>query len=81
MENSKPTKTLCCPNTRLTPYDGFALIGPSEYRSMVDVLQYLTFTHPCLSFNVHQLCQFMQNPTTSHLEAGKRVLRYVSIVP
>ena len=77
MENSKPTKTPSCPNSRLTPFDGTALPDPSEYRSMVGALQYLTFTRPDLSFSVHQLCQFMQHPTTSHLEAAKRVLRYV----
>ena len=77
MENSKPTKTPSCSNTRLTPFDGSALPDPFEYRSMVGALQYLTFTRRDLSFSVNQLCQFMQHPTTSHLEAAKRVLRYV----
>ena len=44
---------------------------------MVGALQYLTFTRPDLAFSMHQLCQFMQYPTTSHLEATKRVLHYV----
>lgn len=44
---------------------------------MVGALQYLTFTHPNLAFSVHQLGQFMQKPTTTHLEATKRVLQYV----
>ena len=37
----------------------------------------MTFTRPDLAFSVHQLCQFMSNPTTLHLEAAKRVLRYL----
>ena len=53
------------------------LHDPSEYRRMVGALQYLTFTRPDLSFSVHQLCQFMQHPTTSHFDAAKRVLHYV----
>ena len=77
MENSKPTKTPCCPNVCLTPFDGSILADPFEYRSMVGALQYLTFTRPDLAFSVHQLCRFMQHPTTSHLEAAKHVLRYV----
>ena len=77
MENSKPTKTPYCPNVRLTPFDSSVLANPSEYRSMVGALQYLTFTCLDLAFSVHQLCQFMQHPTTSHLEAAKRVSRYV----
>ena len=77
MENSKPTKTPCYPSTRLLPHDGVALSGPIKYRSLVGALQYLTFTRPNLAFSVHQLCQFMSNPTTIHLEAAKKVVRYL----
>lgn len=44
---------------------------------MVGALQYLTFTHPNLAFSVHELCQFMSNPTPTHLEVAKHVLIYV----
>ena len=77
MENVKPTKTPSYSSNRLTPYNGTCLSDPSKYRSMVRALQYLTFTRPDLAFSVHQLCQFMQHPTTTHLEAAKHVLRYV----
>ena len=77
MENSKPTKTSCCLSTCLLPHDGVALFDPTKYRSMVGTLQYLIFTRLDLAFSVHQLCQFMSNPTTLHLEAAKRVLRYL----
>lgn len=77
MENSKPTKTPSCPSTKLVPHEGVALSNPSVYRSMVGALQYLTFTLPNISFSVHQLCQFMSNQTSTHLEAAKHVLHYV----
>nr|XP_023913328.1 uncharacterized protein LOC112024911 [Quercus suber] len=77
MENAKPSKTPSYSSNRLTPFHGTYLSYPSEYRSMVGALQYLTFTRPDLAFSVHQLCQFMQHHTTTHLEAAKRVLRYV----
>ncbi|XP_030944548.1 uncharacterized protein LOC115969116 [Quercus lobata] len=77
MENSKPTKTPPCPSTRLVPHDGVTLFDPTQYRSMVGALQYLTFTRPDIAFIVHQLCQFMSHPTTTHLEATKHVLRYI----
>lgn len=77
MHNSKPTKTPCCLATSLTPTTGYLLTDPTTYRSMVGALQYLTFTRLDLAFSVHQLCQFMQSPITTHLEAAKRVLHYV----
>ena len=77
MENSKPTKTPCCPSSRLFPHDGVAFSDPTEFRSMVGAFQYLTFTRPNLAFSVHQLYRFMSKPTTVHLEAAKRFLRYI----
>ena len=77
MENSKPVKTPCCSSSRLVPHSGVPLSDPSVYRSMVGALQYLTFTRLDLAFSVHQLCQLMSKPTSDHLEAAKRVLRYL----
>jgi hypothetical protein len=66
-----------CPNTRLSLHDGDPLPDPHGYRSMVGALHYLTFTRPDISFAVHQVCQYMSAPTTTHLAAAKRVLRYI----
>jgi hypothetical protein len=49
----------------------------SKYRSIVGGLQYLTLTRPDISFAVNKVCQFLHSPTTLHMEAVKRVLRYV----
>lgn len=51
--------------------------APNIYRSLVGALQYLTFTRPDLSFVVQQACQFMSAPTQDHLQASKRILRYL----
>uniref|UniRef100_A0A2N9GVX2 Integrase catalytic domain-containing protein n=1 Tax=Fagus sylvatica TaxID=28930 RepID=A0A2N9GVX2_FAGSY len=66
-----------CPNTRLSLHDGDPLPDPHAYRSMVGALHYLTFTRPDISFVVHQVCQYMSTPTTTHLAAAKRVLKYI----
>uniref|UniRef100_A0A2N9EUK7 Integrase catalytic domain-containing protein n=1 Tax=Fagus sylvatica TaxID=28930 RepID=A0A2N9EUK7_FAGSY len=50
---------------------------PHGYRSLVGALHYLTFTRPDISFSVHQVCQYMSAPTTIHLAAAKRILRYL----
>ena len=77
MENSKIVKTPSCSSSRLVPHSGILLFDPTVCRSMLGAFQYLTFTRPNLAFNVHQLCQFMSKPTSVHLEAAKRVLRYL----
>ena len=77
MFDTKPAKTPCCLNTRLTLTDGTLLSEPHSYRCLVGALHYLTFTRPDLSFVVHQVCQFMQSPTTTHLATVKCILRYL----
>ncbi|XP_019265763.1 PREDICTED: uncharacterized protein LOC109243311 [Nicotiana attenuata] len=52
-------------------------IDPSVYRSIVGSLQYLTLTRPDITHDVNLASQFMQNPNGMHLQAVKRILRYV----
>ncbi|KAJ7560799.1 hypothetical protein O6H91_04G146800 [Diphasiastrum complanatum] len=48
------------------------------YRSLIGSLIWLTITRPDLSYCVHKLSQFMQDPKIQHWKMAKRVLRYVS---
>jgi hypothetical protein len=48
------------------------------YRSVVGSLHYLVNTRPDLAYSVGFISRFMENPTTEHLAAMKRVLRYVA---
>ncbi|CAM8953525.1 unnamed protein product [Rhodiola kirilowii] len=42
---------------------------------------YLTITRPDLAHSVHILSQFMNTPTTDHLKAAHRLLRYIKNAP
>ncbi|GAU24783.1 hypothetical protein TSUD_356130 [Trifolium subterraneum] len=53
------------------------LPSPTEYRTLVGSLQYLSLTRPDIAFSTNKLTQFMQNPRTAHWSALKRVLRYL----
>ncbi|XP_068316361.1 uncharacterized mitochondrial protein AtMg00810-like [Pyrus communis] len=77
MNGCKPTATLCKPHTQLLATEGEVLEDPSAYRSLVGVLQYLTFTRPDLLYAVNMACQYMTNPTDIHFGLVERMLRHV----
>ncbi|XP_070667880.1 uncharacterized mitochondrial protein AtMg00810-like [Malus domestica] len=47
------------------------------YRSTIGALLYLTWTISDLIFTVNQVCQHMHSPRTIHLQAVRRILRYL----
>lgn len=48
-----------------------------KYKSVVGALQYLTITHPGISFAVNKVCQYLRTLTDSHWAAVKHILRYL----
>ena len=50
---------------------------PTQYRSIVGALQYVTLTRPDIFFAVNKVCQFMQSPNTDHWIMVKRILWYL----
>ncbi|CAL8106349.1 unnamed protein product [Prunus armeniaca] len=77
MTDCKPCPTPLPSDTRLSCTDGDPLSDPSTYRSMVGGLQYLTLSRPDISFAVNQVCQFMHDLRSSHLQIVKRIFRYI----
>ncbi|KAJ0985382.1 hypothetical protein J5N97_003738 [Dioscorea zingiberensis] len=57
--------------------DGDLCSDATLYRSLVGALQYLTITRPDISHAVTAVSQYMHAPTELHLQAVKRILRYV----
>lgn len=47
------------------------------YRSLAGALQYLTFTHPDISYVVQQVYLHMHTPCTDHVLTLKHILHYV----
>lgn len=71
---------ITCPlehKVQLTKDEEGELVDPTEYRSIVGGLRYLTHTRPDISFVVGVVSRFMEKPTTKHLQAVKGILRYV----
>ena len=62
---------------KLTAEKGDPLTDPTKYQKLVGKLIYLTLTRPDITYTVHILSKFMHKPTSIHLQAAKRVLRYL----
>jgi hypothetical protein len=67
------------PTEKIASSDGDLLSSDdaTRYRSVVGGLQYLSLTHPDISFSVNRVCQYMSSPTTTHWVAVKHILRYL----
>jgi hypothetical protein len=77
MSESKPYPAPCLTGSKMSRFDGEPLHNPTAYRHIVGALQYVTLTRPDIAYSVNQLCQHMHAPTSTHLIAAKRVLRYL----
>lgn len=73
----KPISTPMEPNLKLCAYDGKDLDDTRMYRQIVGSLIYLTISRPDITFVVGIVSRFMQKPKKPHLEAVKRILRYI----
>ena len=74
---AKPVGTPLEQNHKLALVGNSDLRDPGQYRRLVGRLIYLTITRPELSYCVHMLAQFMQQPKDEHWEAALRVVRYL----
>ncbi|XP_061353302.1 uncharacterized mitochondrial protein AtMg00810-like [Gastrolobium bilobum] len=77
MIDCNPVSTSMEPDLKLSKYDGGERVDPSNYRSLVGCLRYLTCTRPDLCLSVGIISRFMEDPGYTHWKAAKRILRYV----
>ncbi|KAI5328385.1 hypothetical protein L3X38_027782 [Prunus dulcis] len=77
LHEANPCLTPVATGSQLSSLHGSSLSDPTQYHSLVGMLQYLTLIHLDISFAVNQVCQFMHQPTGIHWKAVKHILRYV----
>ena len=75
--NHKPYKLPMDPNLKLQADVGTPMTDPEVYRRFIGKLIYLTVTRPDICYTVQLLSQFMQAPTSVHMQAVKHLLRYL----
>nr|GEW54283.1 putative reverse transcriptase, RNA-dependent DNA polymerase, Gag-polypeptide of LTR copia-type [Tanacetum cinerariifolium] len=67
--------------TKLGKGEEEAQVDTTQYRRLVGRLLYLQATRPDVTYAVNFLSQFVSDPRQNHLEAAKRVLRYLKGTP
>jgi hypothetical protein len=54
------------------------VVYATEYRGLIDCLQYLVHTRPDITYAVGYMGRFMEKPTTEHLNAVNPILFYIA---
>nr|GEU66978.1 ribonuclease H-like domain-containing protein [Tanacetum cinerariifolium] len=77
LKDAKPIKTPMSSDTKLTKDEECESVDSTKYRGMIGSLLYLTASRPDIMFSVYLCARFQENPKTSHIEAVKRIFRYI----
>eukprot|EP00253_Pinus_taeda_P007463 PITA_07463 len=77
MEDSKPVCTPMVRGCSLSANDDSVVVHQSTYISMIGSLLYLTRTRPDIMHAVGIVGRFQGNPTKTHLQAVKRIFKYL----
>lgn len=78
MSDSKPVNTPLVPGFKLNRDVGGKAVDDTCYKQIVGSLMYLTATRPDIMFSVSLISRYMSRPTELHLQAAKRILRYLN---
>jgi len=77
MEYAKQIDTTIATTTKLDLEGTCSAVEQKLYRGMIGSLLYLTASRPNIVFSVGLCARFQTNPKESHLQAVKRILRYL----
>jgi hypothetical protein len=77
MEKSNSVKNPIVPGVRLMKDEEGSKVNATMYKQLVGSLMYLIATRLDLMYVVSLISRFMASPTELHLQAAKRVLRYL----
>ncbi|KAK6159284.1 hypothetical protein DH2020_006598 [Rehmannia glutinosa] len=77
MSSCKSSHTPIDTNVNVTASASTTYADPSLYRSLAGAFQYLTSIRPDISYDVQQVCLHMHDPRVDHMQALKRIIRYI----
>ncbi|KAK2969839.1 hypothetical protein RJ640_000656 [Escallonia rubra] len=79
MLDSKPVKTPMVRGVKLRKFDDGKKVDSKFFKSLVGSLRYLTCTRPDILFSIGLVSRFMEAPSSIHMKAAKRILRYLKV--
>ncbi|XP_074327179.1 secreted RxLR effector protein 161-like [Apium graveolens] len=77
MGDCNPTKYPMDPKEQIGHDEKGRPVDASQYISMVGGLRYVVHTRPDIAYSVGIVNRYMERPTKLHLDAVKRIMRYV----
>ncbi|CAL9028826.1 unnamed protein product [Prunus brigantina] len=77
MDDCKPFGTPAEYGLKLCKDKGGKEVDSTFYKQIIGSLMYLTYTRPDIMYAVSLVSRYMEKPTEMHLNAAKRILRYV----
>ena len=77
MENCKAQETPMQVKVKLSTDDDIAKVNEILYRSLIGCLMYLSASRPDIVQAVSLLSRFMHCASEEHMQAAKRILKYV----
>ncbi|XP_059629516.1 uncharacterized mitochondrial protein AtMg00810-like [Cornus florida] len=77
MDDCKAVSAPLCPNTKLSLECTTEEVPSTLYRSIIGSSLYFTASRPDIMYSMGLVAKFLSNLQASHLQAAKRILRYV----
>ncbi|RDX88499.1 hypothetical protein CR513_29897, partial [Mucuna pruriens] len=77
MSESKPVKSPIVPGSKINRDVDGVIVDDTYFKQIVGSLMYLIVIRPDVMFSVSLISRYMSKPTKLHLQAAKRILRYL----
>lgn len=77
LQNGNSVKNPIVPGSRFSKEGRGAKVDATLYKQLIGSLMYITATRPDLMYVTCLLSRYMASPTEMHMQAAKRVLRYL----
>ncbi|XP_019051984.1 PREDICTED: uncharacterized protein LOC109114186, partial [Nelumbo nucifera] len=72
---AKPVSSPMATTSQPSKFQGVPWSDPTQYRSIVGALQYVTLIRPDVAFDINKACKFSHAPTEEHWAIVKIILR------